>query len=85
MNKIQITEVNGILNIIYNDQPGRFQEYSRNLTTGFNVALLADEQGVETSILCQGIRMYDHSMFDDIKGTPITDNQILFDELEKLL
>ena len=55
------------------------------MTTGHNVAKLANDNGVETSILCLGAMQYTHSMFDTIGGTSITSNQILFDELEKML
>ena len=85
MAKIVITESAGILNIIYNVQDGRFKEYSRNITTGHNIALLKNDLAVETSILCKSEQFYKHDMFDTIKGVNITSNQILFDELEKLL
>ena len=90
MAKIVITESAGILDMVYNEEPGRFKKYSRNLSTGFNVALLQGsggnpDGGVETSILCQRIVMYSHEMFDTIAGVQITSNSVLFDELRKML
>ena len=85
MAKMVITVNAGILNIVYNTQPGRFQEYSRNISTGQNIALLKNAQCVETSILCKGEQFYTHDMVDTVEGVAIASNQSLFDELEKLL
>ena len=86
---IVVTKNGNNLNMIYDSPEGRFDEYTRNMVTGHNIALLNDSAGVETSILCKQEIIYTHEMFDTVdSGTgvvSITSNQILFDELEKML
>ena len=89
MEGIVVTKIGDNLNMIYDNPDGRFLEYTRNMVTGMNVALLNDSEGVETQILCKQEIIYKHEMFDTINSgagaVSITSNQILFDELEKML
>lgn len=78
-----ITKNGDVMNIVYTS--GRFEEYSRNVVTGHSISLLKDDICVETTILCSDLKQYVHADFDTIAGVDITTNQILFDELEKLL
>ena len=85
MNAIVVTKVGDIINVVYNGDSDRFDEYSRNMATGQHLAKLANDNGVETNILCNAEMQYRHNQFNTIAGVAVSSNQILFDELEKLL
>lgn len=89
MANIVVTKDGELLKIVYNNAAGRFDEYSRNMRTGHNVALLTGHEGVETSILCKQEIIYTNDMFDTVDSgagvVNIATNKSLYDELVKFL
>ena len=85
MNSIVVTKLGDILNVMYNGGSNRFMEYSRNMATGQHIAKLANDNGIETNMLCNAEMQYNHNMFNTITGIVIDDNTKLFDELEAML
>ena len=82
---IIVTKVGDILSVEYNGESPRFDEYARNMATGHKIARLANDNGVETSMMCNSDIQYHHDMFDTVGGVAVTTNQLLFDELKKML
>ena len=82
---IVVTKVGDVINIVFNGESPRDKEYSHNVVTGAHLALLNNDLGIETDLLGDGEHQYDCSQFNTIGGVSITTEQILFDELEKML
>ena len=85
MANIVVTKSNDLMEVVHNDMAERFDEYARNMSTGQYIAKLNNDNGIETNILCTANMQYNESMFDTIGGVNITTNQLLFDELVKML
>ena len=85
MAKIVITKTGDLMEVVHGTQAARFDEYARNMQTGQYIAKLNNDEGIETDILCTANMQYNESMFDTIGGVSITTNQLLFDELVKML
>lgn len=83
--KIVITKMGDLLKIVYNGGSNNLMKYTKNVVTNQELALLTQDKGIETTLLCDESRDYNHTMFDTIGGVDITTNMILFNELEKLL
>ena len=85
MANIVVTKPAGNIVVVYNDAAGKFSRYTRNMTTGLYVAELANDNGIETDILCNQRMQYTHDKFDTIGGVTIDSNTALYDELVKML
>ena len=86
MHGIEIVKTGNIIKSIFNEAAERFTHYSINSVTGLFVAKLNGGNGIETNILGESIpTQSDHEHFNTISTVIISDNTILFDELEKLL
>ena len=85
MNAIVVEKALDIVSVDYNGESKRFDQYARNMTTGHKLARLANDKGIETSMLCNSDIQYAHDMFDTVGGIVIDSNQKLFDELKKML
>ena len=82
---IVVSKVGDLVCIFFNGESDHYEKYTKNIVTGEHLGLLLNDDGVDTNILNGEDDEYTHDKFDTVGGVDITDNNILFDELEKML
>ena len=82
---ITVIKESHLMMATYSDDEMGFEKHVENIQTGRSITLLSGDLGIKTEILCNSLMTYTHSQFDEINGVSITTNEILFDELSKML
>jgi hypothetical protein len=82
---IVVSKVGDLVRIFFNGESDQYEKYTKNVVTGEHLGLLLNDSGVDTNILNGEDDEYTYDKFDTVGGVDITDNNILFDELEKML
>lgn len=90
MTGLQVTSLNGFIEVSLNDISESYSRLARNMNTGMLVIERKDGTGVVTNIMesfesFDVPEIYNYQIVDSINGVEITSNEILFDEIVKII
>lgn len=85
MAKIEITKTSDIIETVFNTETVGYSKVSRNAVTGGWVALVSNDKGIETNIICESQISIDYNQVDTIDAVNVDNNASLYAKLKALL